>query len=206
MPRLSLLVCILLVLSPNHPLWILLQLARNISSCLSLPSAVRVLIATLTLAARSPSGMRFVHRFRWLAGPHLGPKYYNTLVHQLTLERSREESTTVNTEDDMHGDIIEFGGLGSSYSTLYKLKPGGYSTVAALEIDRPYPCTLTPPTDLSCSLVPPPASSPSALLTPTTTVRSSARALLTPTTTSSLLHSPPLVSSAPGRSHACFHY
>ena len=81
-------------------------------------------------------------------------------------------------------DIIEFGGLGSSYSTLYKLKPGGYSTVAALEIDRPHPCTLAPPAPparSSCSLDPLLESSPRALPAPTTTDRS--------------LHSPPLVSS-----------
>jgi len=50
--------------------------------------------------------------------------WYNQQLQQLSLERSQQEAIQPDDEKD-EDNIIEFGGLGSTYSTIYGLKPEG---------------------------------------------------------------------------------
>ncbi len=64
--------------------------------------------------------------------------HYVELVCRLTLERSRCEAKGdgIDTEegaDDGADNFVEFGGLGSAFSSVYKLRPGGHSSVSALQ-------------------------------------------------------------------------
>jgi len=56
--------------------------------------------------------------------------YFNEQLHQLALEKAREK----HREEDEEEKFLEFGGLGSSYAVIYGLKPGGFSTISALQV------------------------------------------------------------------------
>jgi len=54
--------------------------------------------------------------------------FYDQQLQQLALEKAKE-----NADRDSEDKFIEFGGLGSTYAVIYGLKPGGYSTISALQ-------------------------------------------------------------------------
>ena len=62
-------------------------------------------------------------------------KHYTNLLHQIAVDKSQNESNDV--EESLLDEVVEFGGLGSAYSCLYKLKPGGYTSISALELESP---------------------------------------------------------------------
>ncbi len=49
---------------------------------------------------------------------------------------SHERSMSAGDEDFPHSaeQFVEFGGLGSAYSAIYKLKPGGHNTISAITV------------------------------------------------------------------------
>jgi len=67
--------------------------------------------------------------------------YHTQLVQQLSLERAQKEAQKRENKDR---EILEFGGLGSSYATLYNLKPAGFNTISALQVSG---SEFTPPHD-----------------------------------------------------------
>ena len=57
-------------------------------------------------------------------------KHYEERRQQGSLERSHHQALQDQAKQQNNdGEELKFGGLGSCYSTVYKLRPGGYSTI-----------------------------------------------------------------------------
>ena len=63
---------------------------------------------------------------------------FQTLQIQIGFDAAKKCSGDKDGLEEEGAGCVEFGGLGSSYATLYKLKPGGHSSISALEIT---PCS-----------------------------------------------------------------
>ena len=62
--------------------------------------------------------------------------HYKELQQSLALERRREEDRD-HAEEDTESNMLDFGSMSSSYQTIYKMKPGGYSSISALLVGSP---------------------------------------------------------------------
>ena len=76
--------------------------------------------------------------------------HYREIQQALALERNKEEQQA-STEDDKDSNNIidfDFGSMSGSYNCIYRMKPGGYSSISALCISRPEqdapPCSELP--------------------------------------------------------------
>ena len=62
----------------------------------------------------------------------------------------KDRNQREEVSEDVQDAHVEFGGFNSAYATLYNLKPGGYSSISALETSPTHDPSI-PPSYTTCS-------------------------------------------------------